>query len=126
MVKNQVLKYISSYDVSVEEEKRNRSSFLTVNDNRSNLPPIVIHFVDGNLYSIDFIGCEFFEISDEDLVTVLSAVLSGNYEVKKSIFGKRSIKVRSAAGKYIIPERVGTVSDYEGLPRPFPKGTAHH
>jgi hypothetical protein len=120
-----IKKVLSGYSTDIQSETKGEKAnmgFLTVTDIKQKQPEIVIHFIDSRIYSITFLNNEFFEIPDQDLLQVLSAILAGGYKVHKPIFGqKKSIFIESG-DKKLTPTRVNGYEDkgiYNQLPFSF-------
>lgn len=115
------------YSVTLNEAESNTSvKFVTVVEKGKDPKVVSLQYVDNQLYSVTFINNEFFELTKEDLATVIMAILEGNYIVKRPLFRRPFIVIQRADGRKILPERLQnkhlTLDDiglYKALPEPF-------
>ena len=120
-----VKQQIAGYDVDINiKAKGDQSIFLTIRDRRGNAPPIIMQFVNQDVYAVEFLNNQFFELSEDELMLVLNTLLRGTYEVRRNLFGQgKTIRVPNNINqKYILPERTMGKADkelYSRLPLAF-------
>lgn len=126
MVDEKIRDYTANYQVKLDtESNEERSKFVTISDLAQDIPPITVHSINDEIYSVRFLNNEFFEEPEQTLWHSLSAILAGRYRIKKVgfIFKKLSIMVDVPEGGEVLPERIYSSKEfakiYHTLPRPF-------
>jgi len=118
------------YDVVIDtESKDTQTSFITVNC--KDMSPIIIKYIGNEICSVEFVNNQFYEIPQEDLLSVVFSILAGDYEIHKpKLFSAPSIKIEKANSLCIIPARLAKtwgrkklLEIYADLPTAFRRKT---
>lgn len=124
MVDERLKKIISSYslDVSVESNS-NITHLVTLTSKSVKGLSIHIRYVNDQIYSVFFLNCDFFEITETDLYAVVESILKGSYRFKSTGLFKRRRYVQIIADKFINPENINKdkefIAYYGKLPAAF-------
>jgi len=119
---DQINKITANYIVEVKKEDKGNNTFVNLINQGDSLPKLIVHFIEGRIYSIEFAGSQFFELPDDQLYYVMEALLSGDYVIKKTWFKREKFIMVPFGSKKLLPERTNPF-DFNSyhLPQSFSK-----
>lgn len=124
MVDARLKKIISPYSLDISFESNSNITYLVTLNSKS-LKDINIHirYVNDKIYSVFFLNCDFFEIAETDLYTVVECILKGSYRLNSTGLFKKRKYVQIIANKLINPENINDdkefIAYYAKLPAAF-------